>query len=255
MRTTPLPPRIAVVALDSAIDPTSPLLVRLVLAELDRITRHQDLLVTSTKDVNSTFDEGMPQRWSHNDYREMAKLVQASVVVDVDVLEREPEVTARAVAHYLSRAAPDTLPTFHGRTDTAVARSLARHLVTKTLPRAERELDAYQRERQRRGCVSSDQPYFEFQVDHVASFIADDAVHPRPVSLPPRAAGSARPTFLAQFVVDSSGTPSPGTLKFLVVPSAAAADSAKAAILQWRFKPAILTGCKVAQLVQVELER
>jgi hypothetical protein len=226
-------------------------------AELERLTTRRQLVVISNSVINSTLHGGTSPHWSHNDYREMAKLVRTVAIVDVAVLGRSPMVTARAIAHYLSKAAPDTLPLFADRSDTAIARRLARHLLRVIVPRATGELAVYGREWRQRGCAPGFGPYFEFQVDEPASFIARDATRPRPSSSAAAARGSrgARPTFLAQFVVDSSGRPQRATLKFLIVPSATAADSARAVIDRWRFRPARLTGCKVSQMVQVEIER
>jgi hypothetical protein len=225
-------------------------------AELERLTTRRQLVVISNSVINSTLYGGTSPHWSHDDYREMAKLVRTVAIVDVAVLERSPMVTARAIAHYLSKAAPDTLPLFADRSDTAIARRLARHLLRVTVPRATGELAANGREWRQRGCAPEFGPYFEYQVDEPASFIARDATRPRPASsAAARGSRGARPTFLAQFVVDSSGRPQRATLQFLIVPSATAADSARAVIDRWRFRPARLTGCKVSQMVQVELER
>jgi hypothetical protein len=104
-----------------------------------------------------------------------------------------------------------------------------------------------------RDCLPPAHPYFQFQVDRPATFVALDSAPPRPAA--PSARGVGRPTFLVQFVVDTSGTPNLLTFKTIVAPSRAAADSARTAAVRWKFTPAVLGGCKVPQLVQTEVER
>jgi hypothetical protein len=247
--------RIAVVALDSGMHRTSDAIADLTRAELQRLTSREQLDVISNYVVNHVLLQEEKAHVAHHDYREMAKLIRAIAIVDVVVLGRSPTVTVRAIAHYLSKAGPDTLPLFVGRNDTAVALRLARHLLRATIPRARTELPVYEGEQARRGCTAGPTPYFEFQVDTAASFVGSDGTLPRPSSTAAQGARGPGPTFLVQFVVDTSGRALPGTLKFLTAPSRAAADSARAAIDRWRFRPAMLTRCKVSQMVQVELER
>jgi hypothetical protein len=103
-------------------------------------------------------------------------------------------------------------------------------------------------------CSSAGQPYFEFQVERPAEFIVDTTVSPRPASPRP-----ARPTLeplpLVQFVVDPTGRPEPGTLKVLRAPRDADTAPIRAALPRWRFRPALVDGCAVRQLVQTLIER
>jgi hypothetical protein len=103
------------------------------------------------------------------------------------------------------------------------------------------------------GCPVAPHPYFQFQVDRAAAFIALDSARPRPA--PPSARHPGRPMFLVQFVVDTVGTPDLLTFKTVIAPSRAAADSARQAAARWRFTPAVLGECKVPQMVQMEVER
>ena len=58
---------------------------------------------------------------------------------------------------------------------------------------------------------------------------------------------------LAQFVVDSLGVPIPGTLKLLITPRGFPADAVGFAVTAWRYRPARIEACAVAQLVQTPL--
>jgi hypothetical protein len=258
----PRPPRVAIVVLDSGVDRMSDSIADLTKAELERLTTRGELEVLSNRLVNSTLQSETPAHWSHHDIKELMKLVRTITMVDVAVLERRPVVTMRAIAHYVSNAHPDTLPLFKDRSDTAVAQSLARHLWSVTVPRAAREMAVREREvRQaaldwkRRGCKPERGPFFEYQVDEMATFIPNDSTHPRPMSPTARGTSGKPATFLAQFLLTSSGIPDVTTLKFLTVPSQAAADSARFAIWRWRFRPARVGPCPVSLLMQVELER
>src|SRR5215203_5000983 len=66
-------------------------------------------------------------------------------------------------------------------------------------------------------------PYFDFQVDQPAVYLARDSVHIKPIEQ--RTSQPYPPDFaLAQFVVDSLGVPVPGTLKLLIQPSGLSKD-------------------------------
>jgi hypothetical protein len=95
-------------------------------------------------------------------------------------------------------------------------------------------------------------PYFDFQVDQPAAYLGQDSTRIRPVEQ--RTARPYPPDFaLAQFVVDSVGAPVPGTLKLLIQPAALSRDSVMMALTQWRYRPARVGTCRVAQLVQSPL--
>ena len=96
-------------------------------------------------------------------------------------------------------------------------------------------------------------PYFDFQVSQPAVYLAEDSTRIRPDAsqngMPPHP-----PDFvLAQFVVDSLGVPIPGTLKLLVKPTGLSIDAVGLAIIDWRYQPARVDACRVAQLVQTPL--
>ena len=91
-------------------------------------------------------------------------------------------------------------------------------------------------------------PYFEFQVEVPARWIADSAS---------QVAGAIRPgpatrgdTLTVQFIVDTLGRAEPGTFKVLVARRPEFADSARQLVPSWRWMPARLGSCRVRQLVQ-----
>ena len=91
--------------------------------------------------------------------------------------------------------------------------------------------------------------YFSFQVEQPASWIVDSTleVHPLP--------DSRRPPNLVQFVIDTAGVPRPLTFKVLKVTDSALVLEARRSLAKWRFTPAVLSGCRVAQLVQTPIGR
>ncbi len=95
-------------------------------------------------------------------------------------------------------------------------------------------------------------PYFDFQVDRRATYLGKDTMHIRPVEQ--RTSQPYPPDFaLAQFVVDSLGVPTPGTLKLLLKPTALSQDLVMIALTEWRYQPARVGDCRVPQLVQTPL--
>ena len=95
-------------------------------------------------------------------------------------------------------------------------------------------------------------PYFDFQVDEPARYTGRDSAHIRPMAQ--RVSQPFPPDFaLAQFVVDSIGASVPGTLKMLVLPTELSKDDVMLALTSWRFEPALLSKCRVPQLVQTPL--
>jgi len=101
--------------------------------------------------------------------------------------------------------------------------------------------------------LAPERPRFEVQVQRPARWIARDDRVPRPdASLeerPPYSASYA----LAQFVVDTSGRPERETLKMLALPAGLARETVVHSMKAWRFAPARVKGCPVAQLVQIPL--
>ena len=96
-------------------------------------------------------------------------------------------------------------------------------------------------------------PYFDFQVQRPAVYLGTDTTRIRPDATqrgtPPYPADFA----LAQFVVDSLGVPIPGTLKLLITPHGFPMDAVGFAVTAWRYRPARIEACAVAQLVQTPL--
>jgi hypothetical protein len=99
--------------------------------------------------------------------------------------------------------------------------------------------------------------FFEFQVvgapgrpaGRPARWIVDTAlaVHPTPaVRNPPN---------MVQFVVDTSGVPVVRTFRPLKVTDAVLVEEARRSLSQWRFTPAIRSGCTVRQLIQTPIGR
>lgn len=102
-------------------------------------------------------------------------------------------------------------------------------------------------------CRVSPLPYFEFQVEVRAEWIPDSSVTPRPA--PARGVQAQELPALVQFVVDSAGVPHPRTYKILAARDPELAEAGRAVVERWRFRPARVGGCAVAQLVQTPLAR
>jgi hypothetical protein len=104
-------------------------------------------------------------------------------------------------------------------------------------------------------CTPPEHPFFEYQVEVPATFIGDTAVRPRPKQI-------LRGDFQRQieglvistFVVDTLGVVQTNTIKILQTPSPGASAAARAAIPGWKYTPALVGGCRVAQLVQAPVE-
>lgn len=101
-------------------------------------------------------------------------------------------------------------------------------------------------------CPPATQPYFLFQVDQRAVYIPDSTQSPHPAA--PRLARVDTEAALVQFVVDSLGVPKPASFKVLAARDPALAEAARAILPRWRFRPARLGACRVAQLVQTPLD-
>ena len=91
--------------------------------------------------------------------------------------------------------------------------------------------------------------FFPFQVEQPAIWVVDSTleVHPLP--------DSRHAPDLIQFTIDSAGVPRPLTFKVLKVADSALVLEARRSLAKWRFKPAVLDGCRVAQLVQTPIGR
>jgi CubicO group peptidase (beta-lactamase class C family) len=75
--------------------------------------------------------QGGPLPSTHADFRELAKLLRADMVVDVVAREAGTGASGRAIAHYPSRAPADTLALVEGATAAAVADTLARAIIAR----------------------------------------------------------------------------------------------------------------------------
>ena len=97
------------------------------------------------------------------------------------------------------------------------------------------------------GPVTTDQPYFEFQVEKQ---VIQAPGSPGPKYPEMLKAGGIEGEVLAQFVVDTSGRAEPGTFKVLKSTHELFTLAVKNALPSMRFLPAEVGGRKVKQLVQ-----
>ena len=100
---------------------------------------------------------------------------------------------------------------------------------------------------------SQTQPYFEFQVERPARFLAD-SVTLAPGSLYP-SKGSAGDSTVVQFVVDTVGRPVIESFKVLHARDVQTAAELRGAVERWRYTPARRGSCAVRQLVQTGVAR
>ena len=85
-----------------------------------------------------------------------------------------------------------------------------------------------------RSPVPAGEPFFDFQVQRAARFVDTDSAMPYPDSTLDQLAPFPSDFVLAQYVVDSTGTPVASTLKLLAHPAAVTKDSVSDAIRGWR---------------------
>ncbi len=96
-------------------------------------------------------------------------------------------------------------------------------------------------------------PYFDFQVSQPAVYLGKDSTRIRPDATQNGMPRHPPDFALAQFVVDSLGVPIPGTLKLLMEPIGFPREALSFAITEWRYRPARVDTCRVAQVVQTPL--
>ena len=97
-------------------------------------------------------------------------------------------------------------------------------------------------------------PFFEYQVEGPARFIADSLLIGAGTWYP-TAAAPRGDTVSVQFIVDAEGRPEAGTLRILKAPNAELGATLFGEFQRWRYAPARLGGCPVRQLVQTNLTR
>ena len=99
------------------------------------------------------------------------------------------------------------------------------------------------------------QPYFEFQVERPARFLADSVLLAPGTPYPSHAAPRGPDTVTVNFVVGTDGRPEVDTFRGVRVTNPALFVEARAAAEQWRYTPARLGKCPVRQLVQSNIAR
>lgn len=92
-------------------------------------------------------------------------------------------------------------------------------------------------------CPSTTTIFSERQVQVAARFLADSSRSPRPATADPKS-----PNVVA-FVVDTLGRPEPATLTRVRVTDSALVQRAAVGISEWRYSPAVASGCKVRERV------
>lgn len=97
-------------------------------------------------------------------------------------------------------------------------------------------------------------PFFEYQVEGRARFLADSLLIGAGTWYPTQASPRGD-TVSVQFIVDAQGRPEAGTLRILKAPNAELGATLFGQFQQWRYAPARLGGCAVRQLVQTHLTR
>ena len=91
--------------------------------------------------------------------------------------------------------------------------------------------------------------FFEFQVTEPARWIGDTALaaHPTPAV--------RNPANLVAFIVDTAGIPITASFHVLKVTDPTVIAAARASLPAWRFRPAVLGGCRVRQRTQTPVGR
>lgn len=94
-----------------------------------------------------------------------------------------------------------------------------------------------------------DSTFFEFQVTRGARWIVDTTLTAHPT------AAIRNPANLVQFVVDTTGTPVPGSFRVVKVSDSSLIADVRRSVGEWRYIPSVSDGCKVRQLVQTPVSR
>ena len=99
------------------------------------------------------------------------------------------------------------------------------------------------------------QPYFEFQVEVPARFLADSVLLASGSPYPSKASPRGADTVTVQFVVGPDGRPEVASFKALRASDPTLLAETRAAVERWRYSPARVGKCPVRQLVQTNVAR
>ena len=99
------------------------------------------------------------------------------------------------------------------------------------------------------------QPYFEFQVETPARFLADSVMLSTGTAYPSDASPRGGDTVTVQFIVGVDGRPEAGTLKVLRANRPELMAETTLSYERWRYVPARMGRCPVRQLVQTNVAR
>lgn len=137
-REQPLPTRIAIVAVDSELSPTSRALAEIASDRLEQLGSEQRVQVVRSRAVEDLLST-WPTHMGDEDYRAIGRLFRVIAMVNVAILREMPSFSARAIVHPPGRRVqPDTLPTFEGASVAAIGDAIARYLLTEIVPNAAR---------------------------------------------------------------------------------------------------------------------
>jgi hypothetical protein len=103
-------------------------------------------------------------------------------------------------------------------------------------------------------CGPVERPFNEFEVSRPASSTSRPSDGPRPARDPVAARRHGADSVIVEFIIDTTGSPVPRSFRVLKSPSRAIADRVRDAHVLWRFRPALIGGCKVPQVVQTPVE-
>lgn len=103
-------------------------------------------------------------------------------------------------------------------------------------------------------CGPAMQPLSEFEVSQPARLVSTISEGPRPVGRPLARRRMGADSIVVQFIVDTTGLPVPRTFEVLRSPSHQITERVRVAHQAWRFRPALVGGCKVPQVVRTAIE-
>ena len=103
-------------------------------------------------------------------------------------------------------------------------------------------------------CGPVERPFYESEVSRPALSTSRSSDGPRPARDPMATRRRGADSVIVEFIIDTIGTPVPRTFRIVRSPSRAIADRVRDAHLAWRFRPALVGGCKVPQVVQTSVE-